>query len=92
MTTELEDPVFLRLEPPGPWVTDGSCYQAPNPDLWFPDVGAQGQQDAAKAKEICAGCPVRFDCLNWALDTAQEYGIWGGMTRRERRAHAGARP
>ena len=38
-----------------------------------------------KAKAVCAGCPVRKDCLEFALDTSQEYGIWGGYDEDERR-------
>lgn len=35
---------------------------------------------------MCAKCPVRQECLEWALETAQDFGVWGGMTERERRA------
>lgn len=37
------------------------------------------------AKEVCAGCPVRNLCLDYALDHDEDYGIWGGLTPRERR-------
>jgi WhiB family redox-sensing transcriptional regulator len=46
----------------------------------FPD-GA----DQKRARQLCAGCPVRSDCLAEALDHRIEWGIWGGMTERERR-------
>ena len=39
-----------------------------------------------KAKQLCAGCPVRTECLAEALDNQIEWGVWGGMTERERRA------
>ena len=39
-----------------------------------------------KAKQVCAGCPVRTECLAEALDNQIEWGVWGGMTERERRA------
>jgi WhiB family redox-sensing transcriptional regulator len=37
------------------------------------------------AKLLCRGCPVQMTCLNYALDTAQDSGIWGGLTETERR-------
>jgi WhiB family redox-sensing transcriptional regulator len=50
-------------------------------DLWFPDAGDTG----ATAKRICAGCPVRVLCLNYALDNGEQHGIWGGKSKQERR-------
>jgi WhiB family redox-sensing transcriptional regulator len=38
-----------------------------------------------QAKAECAMCPVREDCLDWAIETNQDFGIWGGCTERERR-------
>lgn len=45
-----------------------------------------------RAKAVCAGCPVRTECLAQALDSRIEHGIWGGMTERERRALLKRRP
>jgi WhiB family redox-sensing transcriptional regulator len=57
-----------------------------DPDLFFP-VGTTGpallQIDAAKA--VCHQCNVKEDCLGYALDSNQEYGIWGATTEEERR-------
>jgi WhiB family redox-sensing transcriptional regulator len=55
-------------------------------DLFFP-VGTSPAAiaQAHEAKKVCAGCPVRLDCLKWAIDTAQEWGVWGGLTEDERR-------
>ena len=44
------------------------------------------QQREAKAKAICARCPVRDACLAYALDTGEAFGVWGGLTEDERRA------
>ena len=57
-----------------------------DPDLFFPlsESGKKGVEQAAAAKAICAGCAVRRECLAFALRTRQVYGIWGGMTERER--------
>lgn len=60
-----------------------------DPEIFFPvaDEGTpKGDADAAKAKMICGRCPVRDECLRFALDTGQDDGIWGGRTRDERRA------
>jgi WhiB family redox-sensing transcriptional regulator len=51
-----------------------------DPELFFP-VGTTGP-----AKAICTLCPVREECLQWALDTAQDAGVWGGLSEEERRA------
>jgi WhiB family transcriptional regulator, redox-sensing transcriptional regulator len=40
----------------------------------------------ARAKSICAGCPVRIDCLDYSLSVREPYGIWGGLNEQERRA------
>jgi hypothetical protein len=53
------------------------------PDAEF--VTARREREA-KAKAICARCPVRPDCLAYALDTGEAYGIWGGLNEDERRA------
>ena len=67
------------------WTERAACRDAP-PDLFFPvsDVGA-AQDQIAEAKQICAGCPVRFECLGHALDRGEASGIWGGTTEHERR-------
>ena len=55
-----------------------------DPEVFFPFPGDTDGQDAARA--ICSGCPVRSDCLNWALATGRDHGVWGGLTEDERRA------
>lgn len=49
-------------------------------------------KDQHRAKRVCGGCPVRTECLAEALDRRIEFGVWGGMTERERRALLRARP
>jgi WhiB family transcriptional regulator, redox-sensing transcriptional regulator len=49
-------------------------------DALFPEAA-----DQKRARLLCSGCPVRFECLAEALDNRIEWGIWGGMTERERR-------
>jgi WhiB family redox-sensing transcriptional regulator len=58
-----------------------------DPDLFFP-VGTTGQALVSidHAKRVCAECNVTQDCLDFALDTNQDSGIWGGLSEEERRA------
>jgi len=67
------------------WIERSSCI-GEDPELFFP-VGSTGAALAqtAKAIEICAGCPVRAECLEWALETCQDAGVWGGLGEEERR-------
>jgi len=66
------------------WWTEAAC-QAADPDLFFPVSAAGRGGDEARAKQVCAGCPVRTDCLSYALDAgAGLQGIWGGLSEAER--------
>lgn len=71
---------------PEPWKADGACVDHPNPELWFPTKGSPGQR-MKEARRICAGCPVRQECLDYALRNHEHFGMWGGLTERERRRH-----
>lgn len=62
------------------WHDEAACSGS-NADLFFPERGA----DQRPAKAICARCPVRLDCLEWALANGETSGIWGGLNERERR-------
>ena len=57
-----------------------------DPELFFP-VGNTGPALAQidRAKQVCAGCAVRVPCLEWALASGQDAGVWGGTTEDERR-------
>jgi WhiB family redox-sensing transcriptional regulator len=68
------------------WATQGAC-RASDPDALFVQGAAQN-----RAKMVCLGCPVRTECLADALDHRIEFGVWGGMTERERRALLRKRP
>lgn len=56
-----------------------------DPELFFPD-DAQASESTARAKAVCARCPVRAECLKWAIDNRQTHGIWGGLDESERAA------
>lgn len=79
MTVRLDVGRVLEQEP---WIEDGACV-GESPDLFFPH-GA-GQVDYAPAKAICATCPVRLQCLAYALRLHMDDGIWGGTSPKERR-------
>ena len=62
------------------WHDFANCLGV-DPDLFFPERGASTKE----AKEVCRGCVVREDCLEYALQNGEKFGIWGGMSERERR-------
>ena len=68
------------------WSAQAAC-RATDPDALFVQGAAQN-----RAKALCLGCPVRTECLADALDNRIEFGVWGGMTERERRALLRRRP
>ena len=68
------------------WAMSAACRNAA-PDALFVRGAEQN-----KAKQVCTGCPVRTECLADALDNEIEWGVWGGMTERERRALLRRRP
>lgn len=67
------------------WRRDATCRDT-DPELFFP-VGTTGQalQQIAKAKNVCCECPVKIECLQFAMETNQDTGIWGGLSEEERR-------
>ncbi|HEX8497222.1 MAG TPA: WhiB family transcriptional regulator [Actinomycetales bacterium] len=68
------------------WAAQGAC-RSTDPDELFVQGAAQN-----RAKAVCSGCVVRTECLADALDNRVEFGVWGGMTERERRAALKKRP
>lgn len=76
---------FIR----GEWVDEALCAQT-DPEAFFPEVG----ETSTPALRVCQACPVRQQCLEWALTNNEIFGVWGGTTpndrRKLRRARAGA--
>jgi WhiB family redox-sensing transcriptional regulator len=68
------------------WRHRAACRDE-DPELFFPisEVGPAARQ-ATEAKAVCARCPVREQCLRYALDNGLDHGVFGGTTERERRA------
>ena len=70
----------VPVEPDADWHDHANCLGV-DPDLFFPERGASTRE----AKEVCRGCVVRHDCLEFALQNGEKFGIWGGLSERERR-------
>ena len=66
------------------WQAQANCMGV-DPDLFFPERGASTRE----AKEVCRGCVVREDCLEYALANGEKFGIWGGMSAGPGRCNAG---
>jgi len=62
------------------WQVDSLCAQT-DPEAFFPEKGGSTRE----AKKICSSCEVRSQCLEYALENDERFGIWGGMSERERR-------
>jgi WhiB family redox-sensing transcriptional regulator len=73
------------------WVHRAKCRDV-DPELFFP-VGTTGPAAAQieDAKAVCVECSVRDQCLEWALVTGQDAGVWGGTSEEERRSIRRAR-
>ena len=76
----------------GRWRSAAACRSA-DPEVFFPiSNSGKSLEQIAKAKAICAACPVGRECLAFALRTHQVYGIWGGATEEERAVALAAWP
>jgi WhiB family redox-sensing transcriptional regulator len=62
------------------WQEEANCLGV-DPDLFFPERGASTRE----AKSVCHACLVRGECLEYALAHGEKFGIWGGLSERERR-------
>jgi WhiB family redox-sensing transcriptional regulator len=68
--------------PPADWRERAACRRpGVDPEWFFPEQGGTTRP----AKRICQQCPVRVDCLDYAIATRQQFGVWGGLSERERR-------
>lgn len=90
MTKTMDRP-RMRVDDPArdtAWMADAAC-KGLDVNLWFPvsrpETGCEAEQ-AEAAKAVCGSCPARLACLAWADATAQQFGIFGGLTPNERRA------
>jgi WhiB family transcriptional regulator, redox-sensing transcriptional regulator len=78
----------LSAELSAEWQQHGLC-RAEDSTVFFPPTHFEHKPEReareAKAKEICMRCPVRVQCLDWALETREPFGVWGGYSESERR-------
>ena len=81
MTSEAID--LVLFEGTQPWMQHGECagIGPENDRIFFPQRG----ESSSEARTMCAKCKVTEDCLEYALRTNQQYGIWGGTSNRERK-------
>jgi len=77
VTTAFDD-MFDLVE--DQWQDRALCAQT-DPEAFFPEKGGSTRE----AKRICQGCEVRAECLEYALHKDERFGIWGGLSERERR-------
>ncbi|MCX2924000.1 WhiB family transcriptional regulator [Streptomyces sp. NEAU-W12] len=68
------------------WRTRAACRDE-DPDLFFP-IGTSGPAllQTEQAKAVCRHCPVQQQCLDWAMESGQSLGVWGGTSETERSA------
>lgn len=78
----------IRATPTRDWAAAAAC-RGHDPNLWFLDDPGGSYQTA---RRICAGCEVRAECLDWAIATHTNYGLWGGLAPHERRPLRRRRP
>ncbi|MDF2708148.1 MAG: transcription factor WhiB [Nonomuraea muscovyensis] len=62
------------------WFDDGLCAQT-DPEVFFPEKGGSTRD----AKQVCMACPIRVECLDYALAHEERFGVWGGASEKERR-------
>lgn len=81
---EVQTPVMSYPQQDG-WAARGACRHS-DPELFFPVTGrGPALRQQAKAKRVCASCPVRIECLDYALQSGEGFGVWGGASEQERR-------
>lgn len=73
---------MTRANPNPEWMDDAACADV-DPDLFFPKRGDSVTMRRAKA--VCDSCPVKVECLDYAMAEAIKFGVWGGMSERQRR-------
>lgn len=70
----------MQVAPPEDWQERALCAQT-DPEAYFPDKGGSTKA----AKKVCRSCEVRVECLEYALEHEERFGVWGGLSERERR-------
>lgn len=66
-----------------PWMVEAKCLHHPDKSVFYP-AEAGSKKEAHEAKQVCAICPVKQNCLDYAHKHKERFGIWGGLTTKER--------
>lgn len=74
-------PLSVPITDERPWAAFAACRDR-DPDAFFP-ANEVGEREAVR---ICNGCPVRIECLEFALEANIKFGVWGGLTEKQRLA------
>lgn len=74
-------PADAAADSSGCWKVAGAC-RGLDPGIFFPDFGNSPEE----AKAVCRSCVVREPCLEYALEARERFGVWGGLTEKERRS------
>ena len=72
--------ITTKLLQPVDWQTNARCTEV-DPEIFFPERGGSSKN----ARAVCEKCAVKVDCLEYALNNKEQFGIWGGTSERERR-------
>jgi WhiB family redox-sensing transcriptional regulator len=72
--------ITTKLLQPVEWQTHARCTEV-DPEIFFPERGGSSKD----ARKVCENCTVKFECLEYALNNKEQFGIWGGTSERERR-------
>ncbi len=64
-----------------PWMEEGLCLQIGDPESYFPEQGGSTRP----SKRVCGMCDVKSECLEYALRNRERFGVWGGVSERDRR-------
>jgi len=70
----------METSPETSWMARGNCAES-DPSVFFPSDGV----GVEVARRICADCPVKAECVEYALENRIDHGVWGGTSERERR-------
>jgi len=73
----------MHPTPPDFWQERAACFGV-EPDVFFPI----SEEEAGPALAFCGVCPIREECLSWALKNGERYGVWGGTTEQQRRVNS----
>ncbi len=76
----LDEFIETLIDLPLDWQKKANC-RGVNPNLFYPERGVS----TSEAKAVCSGCQVKQECLEFAVQRGEKFGIWGGMSERERR-------